>query len=58
MSEPTLNTHYSGHTSLAAIGNYLRQIDLLAPIKETVQIHQKTIKYSPFDKLTDPFLRI
>jgi hypothetical protein len=42
--------------SLAVLGNYLRQIDLLAPLRESVQIKQKTIKYSPFDKLRDTFL--
>jgi len=56
MSESTLQTRHSGHASLAAIGNYLRQIDLLAPIKEKVRIAQKTIKYTPVDKLTDTFI--
>jgi hypothetical protein len=56
MSESTLNTRFSGHASLAAIGNYLSQLDLLAPIKESVRIKQKTIKYSPFDKLCDTFI--
>jgi hypothetical protein len=56
MSESTLNSRYSGHASLAAIGNYLHQIDLLSPIREKVRIAQKTIKYTPFDKLRDAFV--
>ena len=56
MSESTLHTRFSGHASLAAIGNYLGQLDLLAPIKESVRIKQKTIKYMPFDKLADTFI--
>jgi hypothetical protein len=56
MSESTANTRFCTHASLAAIGNYLCQLDLLAPIKETVKIKQKTVKYTPFDKLRDAFV--
>jgi hypothetical protein len=56
MSESTLNTRYSGHASLAALGNYLCQLHLLAPIQASVRIQQKTVKYSPFDKITDAFI--
>src|SRR5579862_2261912 len=56
MSESTLPSHFCGHASLAAIGIYLQQIHLLAPIQESVRIHQKTIKYTPFDKLRDAFV--
>lgn len=38
MAESTLNIRFSGHASLAANGNYLSQLDLLAPIQESVQI--------------------
>jgi hypothetical protein len=56
MAESTLHTFVSAHSSLAALGNSLRQRDLLAPIKEQVHIKQKTVKYTPFQKLTDAFL--
>ena len=56
MSESTLSSQPCGHASLAVLGNYLNRIDLLAPIKEKVQIAQKTVKYTPFDKLTDAFI--
>lgn len=56
MSESTLSTGYCGHAPLAALGSHLRQLDLLAPLRQKVQIPQKTVKYSPFDKLCDAFL--
>lgn len=56
MSESTLQSQFCGQSSLAAVGNYLRQINLLAPIQQQVQIAQKTVKYTPFDKLCDAFL--
>ena len=56
MSESTLSSRHCAYAPLAAIGNYLRQCDLLVPIQEQVQIKQKTIKYSPYDKLRDAFV--
>jgi hypothetical protein len=56
MSESTLIARLTGHASLAAIGAHLRQIDLLSPIQEKVQVKQKTLKYTPFDKLRDAFV--
>jgi hypothetical protein len=43
---------------LAALGVKLRQLDLLAPIREGVQIAQKRVKYTPFEKLYDCFISI
>lgn len=56
MSESTLTSRFCGHASLAAIGAHLHQSDLLAPLREKVQIRQKTVKYTPFDKLQDAFI--
>ena len=56
MFESTLSSRHCAHASLAALGAYLQHLDLLAPIKETVKIQQKTVKYTPFDKLTDAFI--
>lgn len=56
MSESTLSSRHCGHASLAAIGNYLKQLDLLAPIREKVKIEQKTVKYTPFAKLCNAFV--
>jgi hypothetical protein len=50
--------HFSPSASLAALGLHLRQIDLFGPIRDSVKIAQKTVKYSPLDKLSDAFISI
>src|SRR5919204_2874665 len=50
--------HFSPAASLAALGLHLRQIDLFGPIRDSVKIEQKTVKYTPLDKLTDAFISI
>ncbi len=50
--------HFSARASLAAIGMKLREIDLFGPIRERVQIAQKTIKHQPVEKLLDAFIAI
>ncbi|MBC8162122.1 MAG: transposase [Roseiflexaceae bacterium] len=54
----TITEHSSPCASLAAIGVHLQSLDLFAPIRQTVQIAQKTVKYSPADKLNDAFITI
>src|SRR3954463_7079711 len=54
----TITEHSSPCASLAAIGVHLHSLDLFAPIRQTVQIAQKTVKYSPADKLNDAFITI
>ncbi len=56
MSESTLNSRHCAYAPLAAIGNYLRQCHLLVPLQEKVQIKQKTIQYTPYDKLRHAFV--
>ena len=61
MTESTTNLeirHFSSHTSLAAIGMKLHQLDLFGPIKGLVTIAQKTVKHTPIDKLYDGFIAI
>lgn len=50
--------HFSPAASLAALAVHLRQIDLFGPIRDTVKIAQKTVKYTPLDKLSDAFISI
>jgi len=50
--------HFSPAASLAALGVHLGQINLFGPIRDTVKIAQKTVKYSPLDKLFDAFISI
>lgn len=60
MNESTTNLipSFTGSASLAAIGVKIRQMDLLAPIRKLVHISQKTVKDSPFEKLSDAFISI
>lgn len=46
---------YSPRVALAALGAHLRAIRLLDPIKQKVVILQKSIRHTPFQKLTDAF---
>jgi hypothetical protein len=43
--------HDSAHASLCVLGNYLRRTDFFAPLERQLQMHQKTLKYSPVQKL-------
>ena len=61
MSQPTtaLDTpvqRSTAHASLAALGVHLRHLDLFGPIREGVHIAQKTVRYTPADKLYDAFI--
>src|SRR5437660_4131393 len=49
---------FTGCATLAAIGIKLRELNVFQPIKQTVQIAQKTIKDSPIDKLYDAFISL
>jgi len=50
--------HFTGSASLAAIGVKLSQLKLFDPIRTRVRIKQKTIKYTPVDKLYDAFISL
>ncbi|GHO64017.1 hypothetical protein KSC_029090 [Ktedonobacter sp. SOSP1-52] len=54
---PTTN-HFSACATLAAIGAKLKQLDLFGPIRTQVQIKQKTVKYTPIDKLMDALISL
>src|SRR5919202_2628991 len=46
-------TMTTGRASLCAFGEYLRRHCFFAPLREQVQIRQKTVRYRPIDKLLD-----
>jgi hypothetical protein len=50
--------HFSACASLGAIGVQVRHLDLFGPIREEVQIPQKTVKHAPVDKLYDAFISL
>ena len=52
----TISAHRSPWASLAASGVHLQSLNRFAPIRQTVQLAQKTVKYSPADKLNDAFI--
>jgi hypothetical protein len=59
MSESTPSTavrRSTPHASLVALGLKLRQLQLLAPLREHLKIEQKTVRYTPIEKLTDLFI--
>jgi hypothetical protein len=46
------------HATLAALGVHLTQLDFFAPVRLLVHIAQKTVRYTPTDKLYDCFIGI
>src|SRR5258708_27216734 len=50
--------HFTPAASLAAIGVKLNQLDIFGPIRKRVQIAQKTVKYTPIEKLYDAFISL
>jgi hypothetical protein len=54
----TTQKHYSPRAVLVAIGTKVRALKLLQPIEELVRIRQKTVKYSPAQKLMDGLITI
>ena len=57
-STTTQVSTFTPHASLAALGAKLRDLDLFDPIRQHVQIAQKTVKDAPADKLFDAFVAI
>lgn len=55
---PTMVQHSTAHASLAALGVQLRHLDLFGPIRQQVHIAQKTVRYTPTDKLYDAFIAL
>ena len=61
MTESTIRTmtrQSTPHATLVALGLKVQQLDLFRPIREQVQIKQKTVRYSPTDKLYDAWIAI
>jgi hypothetical protein len=48
--------HFTPAASLAALGVKLEQLHLFEPIDRLVHIEQKTVKYTPSQKLYDGFI--
>ncbi len=50
--------HFTPVASLAALGVKLEQLNLFEPIDRLVHIEQKTVKYTPSQKLYDGFIAL
>ena len=57
-TQPTSKRHFSARTALIALGLWLKQQKIWAPIEEKVDIHQKTLKHTPVQKLFDAFIAL
>jgi hypothetical protein len=49
---------FSSQASLAALGHKLQSLNVFEPITQNVQIAQKTVKYTPSEKLRDAFISL
>src|SRR5438874_7701265 len=52
------STRTTGRASLCALGEYLKRHCFFAPLREQVEVPQKTVRYRPIDKLLDGLLGI
>src|ERR671933_1095160 len=48
----------SSHASLCALGSYLRQIGFFTPLEQHVHLRQKTVTYTPIQKLQMIFVAL
>src|SRR5262252_2007023 len=48
----------TSHASLCALGEYLKRQCFFAPLREQVEVPQKTVRYRPIDKVLDGLLGI
>src|SRR3954449_1424343 len=51
-------TMTTGRASLCDLGEYLRRHCFFAPLREQVQVPQKTVRHRPIDKVLDGLLGI
>jgi hypothetical protein len=53
---PKHTTMTTGRASLCALGEYLRRRCFVAPLREQVQVPQKTVRHRPIEKVLDGLL--
>jgi hypothetical protein len=53
-----IKAYFSSYAFLAALGRKLKQLKVFEPIQHKVKIAHKIVKYSPLDKLMDPFITL
>src|SRR5438874_5630998 len=55
---PERKWYDSSHASLCALGAYLQRRQFFAPLEAEVHIHQKTLRYTPLQKLEMLFVSL
>ena len=53
-----VKAYFTAHATLAALGRKVCEMKLFEPICEKVKIAQKTVKYTPIEKLIDAEIAI
>jgi Transposase DDE domain group 1 len=54
----SVKAHFSSHASLAGLGRKVKNLKVFEPVRQQVKIAQKTVKYSPCEKLMDAFISL
>jgi hypothetical protein len=54
----SVKAYFSSHASLAALGRMMKKLKEFEPTTKKVKNAQKTVKYSPFEKLMDAFITL
>ncbi len=54
----TNDTRFSSYGSLVIVGHYMKKERIWEQVEKNVNIHQKTIKHRPIEKLLDAFINI
>lgn len=58
VSSDQVRQQFSAQATLVGLGVKLRKLKVLEPVQEQVKIAQKTVKYTPLEKLTDCLIAI
>jgi len=53
-----VKAHFSSQAALAGIGRRVKKLKLFEPVSQKVKIAQKTVKYTPGEKLMDAFIAL
>jgi len=54
----SVKAYFSSQAALAGIGRKVKKLKMFEPIDQKVKIAQKTVKYSPTEKLMDAFITL
>jgi hypothetical protein len=55
---PSLSSRFSPRAAFVGLGLRLQQLQVFGPIREQVHMAQKTVKYTPIQKVSDAFIAL